>query len=391
MTTTNLKDILNKAEQEVPLNHEDIMRLLSISSPFEYKQVALQAQKLRQRYFQNKIFLYGFIYFSTHCHNDCTFCLYRKSNTSYPRYRKNADEILETALALANSGVNLLDLTMGEDPYYLHSPQRIDHLVKLIEQIKSETKAAIMISPGVIEDELLGRFKEAGVDWYACYQETHNPELFKQLRVGQSYQLRMQQKMAAKNMGYLIEEGMLVGLEESKEDIADSILLMRKMEADQVRVMTFVPQNNTPLEHWPVNSRFREMLIISIMRLVMPDRLIPASLDVDGLKGLAQRLEAGANVITSIIPPTSGLAGVSQSTLDISEGNRTVEKILPVLKAYQCEPATNLDYQAWMSSRLTKMLGGRKGFYAGSHRGRKIARGRSYISGQESRVGSYPL
>lgn len=49
------------------------------------------------------------------------------------------------------------------------------------------------------------------------------------------------------------------------------------------------------------------------MRLLFPDKLIPASLDVDGISGLELRLMAGANVVTSIIPPNEGLAGVAQS------------------------------------------------------------------------------
>lgn len=351
MSSLSFDEILQKAEQEIPLNHEEILSLLNMTSQKELDQIALLAQKLRYRYFQNKIFLYGFIYFSTYCRNDCTFCLYRKSNNDYPRYRKKEGEIKDTAMALHESGVHLLDFTMGEDPYYLHSPKRVHQFLKLIKGIKENTGTSIMISPGVIGDEILRKFRESGVDWYACYQETHNKALFKELRVEQNYQARMKQKMSAQKMGFLIEEGLLVGVGESNSDIADSILMMKKMEADQVRVMTFVPQQNTPLKDRPVNSRFREFLIIAILRLVMPDRLIPASLDVDGLKGLAKRLNSGANVITSIIPPDSGLVGVSQSTLDIGEGNRSVEKILPVLRDNQCEPATFQDYQTWVCTR----------------------------------------
>jgi len=45
-------------------------------------------------------------------------------------------------------------------------------------------------------------------------------------------------------------------------------------------------------------------------------------LDVDGLAGLKQRLEAGANVVTTIVPPGRGLAGVVRHSLDIEDGKR---------------------------------------------------------------------
>ena len=88
--------------------------------------------------------------------------------------------------------------------------------------------------------------------------------------------------------------------------------------------MGLVPQHGTPLARTPAPGTFDELLVIAAMRLRMPERLIPASLDVAGLAGLDARLHAGANVVTSIVPPTAGLAGVSQSELDIDQGLRTV-------------------------------------------------------------------
>ena len=59
---------------------------------------------------------------------------------------------------------------------------------------------------------------------------------------------------------------------------------------------------------------------------------ITASLDVDGIAGLKQRLEAGANVVTSLVPSKMGLVGVSNHSLDIEEGNRTVKSVIGVLE-----------------------------------------------------------
>lgn len=355
MQNLKLDEILEKARQELPLSREEIMCLLDVTTENGLDKISQAARKLREKYFNNRIFLYGFLYFSTYCRNDCTFCLYRKSNTSYPRYRKNCDEILLTAHDLVDSGVHLLDLTMGEDPLYHNTKQGFNELIQMVEDIKRETKTPIMLSPGVVSEDVLWKFKVAGADWYACYQETHNKALYNQLRIEQSYHERMNRKMMAKEMGYLIEEGLLTGVGDTNDDIADSILTMKRIGADQVRVMSFVPQENTPLANLKTNSHFRELLIIAIMRLVMPDCLIPASLDVDGLKGLEKRLNSGANVITSIIPPSSGLAGVSQSTLDIDDGNRSIEKIIPVLKSMHLEPANRLEYQAWVNSRQARI------------------------------------
>lgn len=348
----NLEGILERAYGELPLTREEIKYLLRLTRPEELSLVFEAAREMRRRHFRNKVFLYGFVYFSTHCRNDCSFCMYRKSNLSFTRYRKTDPEILETAHSLVESGVHLLDLTMGEDPeFFANNYHGFEKLFRTVEKIKKGTGAPLMISPGVVQEDALEEFKKRGVDWYACYQETHNRELYKNLRLGQSYDERMQKKMAARAMGLLIEEGLLAGVGDTAEDVVDSLQVMKEINADQVRVMSFVPQKETPMCHWLPVPRQRELLIIAVMRLVFPNRLIPASLDVDGLTGLKQRLDAGANVVTSIIPPEAGLSGVSQSSLDIEEGNRSVSSILPVLEDSGLASAGPEDYINWMAGR----------------------------------------
>lgn len=96
---------------------------------------------------------------------------------------------------------------------------------------------------------------------------------------------------------------------------------------------------------------------MAIMRLLFPDRLVPASLDVCGLGGLKARLQAGANVITSLVPPGEGLAGVAQSTLDIDEARRTVASVEPVLQECGLEVASEAEYRRWVEERLERMVG----------------------------------
>jgi methylornithine synthase len=351
-----LEEILDKAAQEISLTYDEIVFLLELDNHEQIEKVFQVARDLRTKHFDNKIFLYGFIYFSTYCRNNCTFCLYRKTNNVFERYRKSKDEILDAASRFAESGVHLLDLTMGEDPEYLNDAQGTDRLIDLVRRVKETTGLPIMISPGVVPEHLLAQLKNAGADWYACYQETHNRQLYKKLRTRQSYDERMEIKQAARKMGLLIEEGLLAGIGETTEDIAQSIQVMKNIEADQVRVMSFVPQEGTPM--WTVEPphRLRELLIIAVMRLTEADRLIPASLDVDGLVGLKERIQAGANVVTSIIPPKTGLAGVSHSYLDIDEGNRSVERVIAELKTCGLESATIEEYFQWIERRKNKAV-----------------------------------
>jgi methylornithine synthase len=302
---------------------------------------------LRQNYFRQEIFLYGFIYFSNWCHNDCAFCYYRRSNSGIRRYRKTEAEILEAVAQLRDSGVDLIDLTSGEEGGRLQ-PDGSERLSALVSTVKQQFQLPVMVSPGVVTDEELRQLAAAGADWYACYQETHNLELFRRLRLNQSYDRRWQAKLQARCLGMLLEEGLLRGVGETTADLADSLAEMKDLGALQVRVMSFVPQAGTPMDRWSTPKRIEELKLIAVMRLLFPDRLIPASLDVDGVAGLQARLNAGANVVTSLIPPDLGLAGVAQSTKDIHEGCRTVQGILPLLEQLGLEPAAPGRYREWV-------------------------------------------
>lgn len=352
-----LAQILERAHREEVLDAGEIAFLLSLREERQIDAVAEVARELRARHFGNRVFLYGFVYTSTFCRNQCTFCYFRKSNALVERYRREPSEVVEAAQRLAESGVHLIDLTLGEDPV-LFEDRDFEPLARLIEAVRQATELPVMISPGVVPGGALSDFARAGATWYACYQETHNRELFKRLRPGQDYGARLETKQKAGPLGLLTEEGLLCGVGESARDIAASIEVMRALDVSQVRAMSFVPQQGTPLESRAASDPLLEVRVIAILRLAFPDRLIPASLDVEGLDGLASRLEAGANVVTSLVPPGLGLAGVAQSSLDIAEARRTVERTAPELERLGLRAAALEGYERWVENRRRQIRNG---------------------------------
>ena len=249
---------------------EQIISILKSDDRQQAEELFARARKAREEHFGNKIFMYGFVYFTTWCRNDCTFCYYRKSN-KIERYRKNKEEVFRLSKELADSGVHLIDLTMGEDLQY-HG-EDFDSVVDIIKQIKNELGLPVMISPGVVSDRLVEKFAAADTDWYALYQETHNRELFEKLRINQSYDERMHAKLYAKEKGMLIEEGLMAGIGESFEDIADSLIKMGEIGASQVRVMSFVPQEGSPMENVETPDRMIELKIIALMSIILTSTL----------------------------------------------------------------------------------------------------------------------
>ena len=340
-------DILEKASEGNGLSKEEIERLLSIDDADSMDRLFETAHELKRKRFGDKVFTYGFVYFSTFCRNNCSFCYYRREN-DIERYRKPVEEIVSLSGDLQDSGVNLVDLTMGEDNT-MHANGH-EKLVEIVERVDSAVSIPIMLSPGAVPEQAFPKFKEAGADWFACYQETHNRSLFSERRLGQDFNYRYDQREWAKKYGMLAEDGIMAGIGETRKDVADSIVKMGEQGCQQIRVMTFVPQDGTPMAASARTNRQDELKIMAVMRLAYPDRLIPASLDVEGIEGLMPRINAGANIVTSIVPPNMHLAGVAQKELDIDSGLRSIYHVIDILEKGGCKTGTNNEYEALLKN-----------------------------------------
>ncbi|MDR3075130.1 MAG: methylornithine synthase PylB [Candidatus Methanoplasma sp.] len=349
----NVTDIIDNSNRGLEISTDETAELLAAETQEDINELFSAAASVRDMVFGKKVFVYGFVYFSTHCRNNCAFCYYRRTN-DLSRYRKTGDEVLALSASLKDAGINLVDLTMGEDP--VMCADNYSELLNIVRRVRDEVDISIMVSPGAVPKESFPMFRDAGADWFACYQETYNRDLFSKLRLEQDFDNRLNQKIWAKKSGLLTEDGIMVGLGETLEDRADSILKMGSLGCEQIRAMTFVPQTGTPMENLKPTESIDELKSIAVMRLLFPDRLIPASLDVEGIAGLKTRLDAGANVITSIVPPNKDLAGVAQHELDIDNGHRSVSHVLQMLDDMGKKAATNGEYE----TLLRKMKAGKR-------------------------------
>ena len=122
-----------------PRTRRDLEALLRAGD--EAPLVFAAAREARARHSGDAVFLYGFVYFSTYCRNECAFCFYRADNDESPRYRKTTDEVVAICRDLAASGVVLLDLTMGEDPA-IHDEPGHAALLELVGAVARGTRRA---------------------------------------------------------------------------------------------------------------------------------------------------------------------------------------------------------------------------------------------------------
>ena len=154
--TAKLEKILRVAEKGNGLDNRDVRFLLDLEEPAHVEALFATARKLRSRFFGDKIFLYGFLYISTFCRNDCHFCYYRRSNRESLRYRKGPEEIVSAAQELARTGIHLIDLTMGEDPQLLDLDGKGNEwIIDVVRSVKAATGLPLMVSPGLVSARML--------------------------------------------------------------------------------------------------------------------------------------------------------------------------------------------------------------------------------------------
>ena len=178
------------------------------------------AREARARHSGDAVFLYGFIYFSTYCRNECAFCFYRAGNPESPRYRKSLDEVVAICRGLSDSGVVLLDLTMGEDPA-VHDDPGYASLRELVGAVSQRFEA-----PGHgVARRAAGRgvLRASGPPaptGTRCTRRRIRQELYARLRVGQPFAARAAARSAARRAGLLVEDGLLTGIGDTPADRA---------------------------------------------------------------------------------------------------------------------------------------------------------------------------
>ncbi len=153
--TLSIDDLCARALAGEILEEHELEALLS-AGPDDAEAVFAAAREARRRVSGDRVFLYGFIYFSTYCRNACAFCFYRADNLESPRYRKSPDEVVAICNDLAGSGVVLLDLTMGEDPV-IHDEPGYAGLLDLVSAVRDGSGLPVMVSPGVVPDDVARR------------------------------------------------------------------------------------------------------------------------------------------------------------------------------------------------------------------------------------------
>lgn len=262
-----------------------------------------QAAACAKAAYGKRIFIRGLIEFTNYCKNDCYYCGIRRSNRNAQRYRLDEAQILACCRTGYGLGFRTFVLQGGEDPYY--GDERICGLIHAIK--KEYPDCAVTLSIGEKPRGSYEAYYEAGADRFLLRHETADEGHY---RILHPQELTLENRKRClwdlKEIGYQTGCGFMVGSPgQTVETLYQDLQFIRGLRPQMVGIGPFIPQHDTPFANQPAGTLDATVRLLSILRLLLPQVLLPATTALGTIhpKGREMGILAGANVVMPNLSP----------------------------------------------------------------------------------------
>lgn len=279
---------------------KDILEILRMPEDIFYRDIVPEARKTYEASFGKTLRVTSMMGYSNICKNMCLYCGMRAANTTVKRFRTPPEEVISTVLSAADNGYGRIFLISGEDPLY-----GFDNLLGIVRTLKKRGMF-VSLACGEFSEEQFMALKDIGTDEYVIKFEMSNPENFNRLNPSTNFERRMKSIEIVKNSGMRLASGNIVDWPgQTENELAEDILLMKKLDISWAPIIPYLPAANTPLategKRGDLLKIYKE---IAILRLMMPKVHITAQQPgIDMKKGLSDpesnlaAVNAGADVL----------------------------------------------------------------------------------------------
>ena len=321
------------------------------------------SESVSRRFFGTEVYFRGIVEFSNVCEFDCYYCGVRKHQPRTWRYTMPVDEVVGVAEWAFQHEMGTLMLQSGQ----LTTPERNAYITDMVRRVRERTIELDMEKRGLVKEQILQasvgggggastsasattnviateesvdnlglcvalscgelpksqyqEWKEAGAARYLLRIETSNPELYSTLHPAhQSWDARVKALMDAKEAGFMIGTGVMVGLPgQSLRDLASDILFFRDIGADMIGMGPYITEPGTPAaEMWSnqygevdKKAHMRAMVELTtrmnaLARVTLGNVNIAATTALQAIEPVGREiaLRRGANVLMPILTPT---------------------------------------------------------------------------------------
>lgn len=285
------------------LSDDKLLYILDYLEPFSIEYLKKRADEKRRQFYDDKVFMRGLIEFTNYCKQNCEYCGIRAANTSASRYRLDLEDVLACCREGYRLGYRTFVLQGGEDPHFTD-----DRLVEMVTAIKSEfPDTAITLSIGELSRESYQRLYDAGADRYLLRHETASKDLYEKIHPKMSFENRIQCLYTLKDIGFQVGAGFMVGLPgQTNANLVEDLRFLKTFKPHMIGIGPFIPHSETPLAAEAGGTVEKTLIMVSLVRLMIPDALLPATTALGSLDDLGREkaIRAGANVVMPNLSPT---------------------------------------------------------------------------------------
>jgi biotin synthase len=202
-------------------------------------------------------------------------------------------------------GFRTFVLQGGEDPWFTD-----ERLCGLLRQIKEQfPDCAITLSLGERSRESYRRLFDAGADRYLLRHETADKAHYEKLHPSElSFDNRMECLRNLRELGYQVGCGFMVGSPfQTSAALAKDLKFIESFRPEMCGIGPFIPQKDTPFGQYPGGSVELTCYLLSILRIIQPNLLLPATTALGTLDPLGREkgILSGANVVMPNLSPVS--------------------------------------------------------------------------------------
>jgi len=298
-----ISDIVNKLADEHDLTDDELLLLIENDEGDEI--LHSKADALRRSIYGDDVYVRGLIEFTNYCRNNCYYCGIRCGNAKSRRYRLTADEIMDCCAEGYALGFRTFVLQGGEDPFF--SDEKICEIVTAI--YRSYPDCAITLSIGERDYESYKAFFDAGARRFLLRHESASEEHYRKLHPEEmSLKKRKQCLFDLKEIGYQVGSGFMVGSPyQTSANLISDLRFLRELGPDMIGIGPYIRHEDTPFAGFENGSLNMTLKLISILRLMFPWALIPATTALGTIspQGRELGLAAGANVVMPNLSPVS--------------------------------------------------------------------------------------
>ena len=295
--------LIQKLASTHSLTAEEYERLITHADADDRAQLAALAVAARKHVYGTAVYTRGLIEISNYCKNDCLYCGIRKSNGSCERYRLDPEVIVRCADEGYELGFRTFVLQGGEDPWF--TDERLCGIVARVKEAHPD--CAVTLSVGERSRDSYQRLFDAGADRYLLRHETATAAHYAQLHPAEMrLETRVRCLHELREIGYAVGVGFMVGSPfQTPAHLAVDLKFIEEFQPEMCGIGPFVPHHATPFAGCPAGTVELTCLLLSIIRLIKPNVLLPATTALGTIdpQGREKGILAGANVVMPNLSP----------------------------------------------------------------------------------------